>query len=117
MTRTEQNIDAYHAGDSLTISVTVYDGDGNTLDITGADFEWVLVDRATDTTLLTKSTGGGGISITDATNGEFEISIDSADTQDMDPGYYEHEAEMDDGSTVATVLTGSFGIVGSYAGV
>lgn len=116
MTKEGQDITDYYAGDSLTITTTVYESDSqeNTKDLSGASVNWILIDRAYDTEKLSKSTSGGGVEITDETGGEVQVTIEATDTESIDPGWYEHELEVEDAvDHVSTVLVGAFQIKGS----
>lgn len=103
---TKQNQDfVMWAGDNKLIDVTVVDGDGVAVDITGATIKWVLAKTAGDSALVTKTTGDG-ITITDAAAGKFRVTLVPADTESL-AGVYYHEAEVTDASSqVSTVLIG-----------
>lgn len=110
MTAQDQDITGYFAGDSLTIQITVTDSSGNALDLSGASIEWVLTETHDRTRLIEKTTENGGISITDAANGVFEIYVQPQDTADL-TGDFDHEAEVTDaGGNVVTVTSGIISI-------
>lgn len=88
MTHNEQNVTEHHEGDAAEIHVTVEDGDGNIMDLTGSDVEWLLLEDDTDedaNALLTKDgTEGGttnGVEFTDATNGAVKVIINTDETE------------------------------------
>lgn len=106
MTSKNQNIDDHTSGDTLIIEVEVSNTDGTAKDITSASIEWVLAKRRGGTAVISKSAAGGGISITDAVAGLFEVTIDPADTDSL-AGLYFHEAEVTDSAgNISTVLEG-----------
>lgn len=104
MTKENQNIENYYAGDSLVLDVTVTDQSGAAKDLTGASIEWGLFPRGSDTAVLTKTTTGGGVAVTGA--GVFEVTVDPGDTTGLE-GLHYHEAEVTDGAgAVSTVTVG-----------
>lgn len=109
-----QQIDMY-AGDTLTISVTVYDGDTTTpTSITGATVRWVMFNRAGS--IVLDKTNGSGVTITNGVGGVFEVALLPADTVSLSAGLYRHEGEVTDVSgRVVTVVTGAILIRGSKA--
>jgi hypothetical protein len=105
MTTTAQNL-ALHSGDSKILEVTVTDGTGAAVDLTGATIAWQLAKSPGESALVSK-TIGSGIAVTDAVGGIFEITLDAADTAALSGRHY-HEAEVTDTSgKVSTVLTGA----------
>jgi len=87
-------------GESKTLEVTEAD---NT-DISGQDITWILADEEGDAAEITKDTGSnGGVSLTNPSNGEFEITLDPDDTKGITGRFY-HEARIDDGSGTESVL-------------
>lgn len=110
MTKTSQNVGeswTYYSGDTLLIEVSVEKDDGSAKDLTDASVEYGISSKPGSETLVSKTTPDG-VTITDAGNGEIEIQIDPADTEEMDGSYY-HECEVTDGSgEVSTIFTGVF---------
>lgn len=108
-----QDIADHHQGDALDITVTVEKSDGTAKDISNANaIEYYIKDQLADSdanALLTKTLSGGGVTITDATNGKLEISIETGDTSGIAVGSKSHllRVEDSDGDRV-TVFTGSF---------
>lgn len=108
-----QDVADHHQGDALDINVSVENPDGTSKDLTSATAEWLLFENESDLdadALLTKTTGGGGISITDAANGKLTVSIDTNDTSSL-VGQKHHRLRVtdSDGDRV-TVFTGTFTI-------
>ena len=94
-------------GDTKTLEFTVKDGDGAVVDLTGAtSIRWNLARRVSSAAIITKDLDSG-ITVIDAANGRFDVSLTSADTENLSGRYY-HEAEVIDASgDVATVETGA----------
>lgn len=92
-------------GDSKVITVTVVDEAGLAVNITGATIKWQAARTAADTAAITK-TVGAGIALTSPATGVFKITLDEADTDDLE-GLYYHEAEMVLATDTSTVLTGN----------
>ncbi len=87
------------SGDDAMLEVTVLNIDGSAKVITGATITWELSRRAGTSAKVTKTA-----TITDGTNGIFQVAVDS--TGDLS-GDYHHEAEMtESGGAVGTVMTG-----------
>jgi hypothetical protein len=113
MTYTGQNIEIYQ-GDTRTLTVTVYDLDGNIAPITGATLKWVVYKLSTSAIYISKITGDG-ITITGGPNGLFEIALLNADTLNL-LGNYNHECELvDESNNVSTIFTGYFKVIASKA--
>lgn len=106
MTEFEQDL-AIVAGDSRDYEVEVLDEDGVPVNITGLTVNWALADDEVGTTTLAEhsTAPGEGIEITDGTHGIFTLSLDPEDTEDLH-GLYYHEAQIDDGTAIYTVLKG-----------
>lgn len=93
-----------YVGDSRSLIITVQDQNGVAVNITGATFKWVIVNQAGSTIRLKDNGTIGGISITNAINGQCTISIAAADTQSLPPGSYSHEARMIDSASNSSVI-------------
>ena len=93
-----------HAGDTKDVTVSVVDGDGSSVTLTGATIVWKMARKVDETALLTKTTTAGDITISGA---DFSFTLAASDTASLDAGQYYHEAEVTDSSSdVATVTTG-----------
>lgn len=104
MTKKNQDLEMW-AGDTKKLQYTVLDENDDPVNLTNATINWWLAESATSTAILTKTTADD-ISITDAANGVFQVTINPADTQNLEGRYY-HEAEVtDDAGNVATVAVG-----------
>jgi len=104
-----QNFEMYAAND-VELDMSLFDEDGEPLDLTGSTVRWALASAYDPTAaLVVKSSAGmGGILITDAVLGTVIIVIDGEDTADFGGQPYVHEAAVinSDGAET-TVLTGA----------
>lgn len=114
MTHNNKDIPNLHAGDALDITCTIEDSDGNTVDLSGAQAEYLLKEDSADAdsdALLTKTISGGGITIVDSDAGELLIEIDTNDTGGM-VGQKHHRLRVTDSDgDRATVFTGTVTII------
>ena len=95
-----------YAGDTKIIQVTVTDSTGAPKDITGATINWAL--QQVYKTIIEKSITTGGIVITDATNGVFQILLLPIDTEGFSTGLYTHQAlVIDNNGTSEVIFTGT----------
>lgn len=101
----ENLTDTMWVGNKRIQKFTVTDEDASgspAKDLTGLTIKWALSNidpnsgAISTTAVLEKATGGNGITITDAVNGKFEVTIDPGDTSDLAPGVYYFEAEVFD---------------------
>jgi hypothetical protein len=127
MTAVRQDVgktgEPFIAGDDRTLRFTVTEADGATaLDLTGCSLKWELfawqsgpkygVPDATAT--VTKTTGGGGITVPDPVGGIVEVALAAADTGSLVPtgqgtAMHWHELQLTDtAGKVLTVATGHF---------
>lgn len=66
----------------IVLVYTVVDQDNAAVNITGATIKWGIRRSLDHSVALTKTTSSG-ISITDASGGEFEVTISDTDTADL----------------------------------
>ncbi len=109
MTHAVQNLEI-HEGNKCILSVTIQDPDTVLGDITGSALRWAMyTSNRSPSAIITKDTGGGGISITDGVLRIVEITIDEADTDGLHLVakwfYHEMTIEKTSGQPL-TVLTG-----------
>ncbi len=121
MTRENQDVTML-SGDSKTLTVTVDDGATPpvAIDITGYTVWWWASRLsssgkfAATATLQKDNAGGGGVAITDAANGKFQVTLAPADTAALAGDFY-HEAQVRDGAgNISTVLTGKLTIARDF---
>jgi len=96
-----------YSGDSRNLIINVTDENNSSINLTGASIEWILT--SSNSTILSKSVGAG-IAINNPTNGQFTISISSANTRNLS-GIYQHLVRVTttDGNS-SIVLTGNITI-------
>lgn len=113
LTKKNQNLELY-AGDSKYLDFIATDN-GAAVDLTGVTIKWVMkrfVSSASND--VYKDTIGGGVSITDAANGKFTVTIAPSDTKTLAVGTYYHEAEVTDAlGNVSTVTVGKVTLIAS----
>jgi hypothetical protein len=98
---------AFYAGDSRNLIISVEDENNSPINLAGATIKWILSSQGN--TILNK-TNGKGITITNAANGQFEISIATCDTKDLS-GNYDQAARVTTSSGESSiVLTGTITI-------
>ncbi len=97
MAKINQDVEVYQ-GEDVTVEVTI-----TSTDITG----WTL--KAVFGGSVLKDNGGvGGISITDAANGVFEITLSDTDTDSLAPREYTWGVKRDDEGSEAVLSVGKF---------
>lgn len=105
----DQNI-AMVQGDNKVLSITVTDAAGAAVDLTDATIRWHMSKSVNKRPAALEKATGSGITITDAANGVFTVTLDSADTESL-RGLFYHEVEVIDGSgNVSTVTKGKITI-------
>lgn len=92
-------------GTTLSYPGVARQEDGTILDLTSAAISWRVGRFNRRVTEFTK-TVGSGITITDATAGEYTLQADPADTSELEPEIYSHEAEATVSGVVTTILNG-----------
>lgn len=108
-----QNIELYR-GDSRTFKVTVKDENGNAVDITGASIKFSVKERIGDASYVFQKTSAQSseITITDAANGEYEVYIVPANTQNLDIVSYQYDSELIVATgEVYTIVRGEFTVL------
>lgn len=90
--------DNWFQGEDKIFPFTIYQQDNVTRQvITGWSFQYTVRDGATHPSpVITKATGGAGITITNATQGEGEVLIDDTDSSRLSPGKYWHRIKRTD---------------------
>jgi hypothetical protein len=93
------------AGDTKILEVTVKDTAGAAVDITGTVIRWQLAKSVRALVPLIEKSVGDGLEIVDGPTGRFDVTVDPDNTLELKGNYY-HEAEVDDGGIISTVMTG-----------
>ncbi len=103
--------DEWFTNDDKTLTDTIYQSDGTTAqNITGWALEYVLCLKGESTALITKSTGGNGLAITDASNGVCQVTIDAADTLPLEGAnvpLYDYEITRTDSGSKGLLTFGT----------
>ncbi len=104
-------IDIYR-GDNKTITVIVKKPDGSIVPINGANIIFSVKKKLSDTDYTFQKTSAQTteIDLTDPDNGEFEIYVLSADTENKPPGDYEFDCQIILSGLKSTILRGIFEI-------
>lgn len=99
-------------GDYKVFAGQVTDPAGSPVDLTGfTAVRWQMSKSASKRPPQLEKSIGDGVVITSAVDGEFEVTLDSADTEDLKGDFY-HEVEVKDASgRPATVLSGTITIL------
>lgn len=92
-------------GVTTTIAVVARADDGDRLDLTSATIAWKLA-RHADAAAKISYAVGSGITVTNAAQGEFTITIAAADLDSLE-GYYVHQCKITIGSAVYLAMQGS----------
>lgn len=79
------------AGEDITISLNIDETDGTAEDLSGDDLEWTMKRRGSKYLAMDKKTIGDGITVVSEAGGTATIAVDSADTKNLEPGFYDHE--------------------------
>ena len=113
MAATGQDFTLY-AGDDKRPEIHVTDLEGNPVNLEGASIEWKAVQQSDGTEVISKTTGGGCISVKDAKNAKFIIKINSIDTEGEETKTLDHEAVVTSDSGMTThVTTGTIDLIAS----
>jgi hypothetical protein len=91
---------SFYKGEDVTLTVTM----SPATTITGWTLQFTLRKQFGDATALVTKTIGSGITVTDATNGVFTVSLASADTSGLDLRAYVYDIQRTDSGN-RTVLT------------
>ena len=94
-----------YAGDTVVLNVSAKEADGSVLDLTGLSIMWAMGRSNNSTALLSKSVGHG-VTIVNAQNGEFRVTLAQNETATLNGSYY-HEIRVADGDTSSVILAGS----------
>lgn len=114
MATENQDFDLYQGSD-VVVPFQILQSDGVTpQDITGATFTWALAYSADHATAEVTKTSAAGIAITNAANGELEVTLAQADTASLPaPRSYFHELVMTLAGNVATASVGTVSLKAS----
>jgi hypothetical protein len=101
------------AGETKNLVVKISDSNGSVMDLAGLiSAKWVVKSsmKTTATTLISKDTSNNGVTVTNTSQGELEIRIDSGDTSNLHGTFY-HVAEIVDSlNNHSTIMFGKVSI-------
>lgn len=97
-------------GNTCSFRVTLKDENQTAINLTGTTADMEI--KRFDGTLVLALTIGDGITYTNAAGGEMTITIDAADTANLDPEYtYLYDVRWTNGANVRTVAAGNLKIM------
>lgn len=100
------NFEGLVQGDSLSFKVTLTDDAGDPISLTGTDTEMDV--KRLDGSLVFTLTDGDGITYTNPGGGEMTVSVEPADTANLDPEYtYRYDLQWTSGTSVRTIAWGT----------
>ena len=107
MTSEDQNFELYAGEEKEPFTITVRDGAGALVDLTGATITWIVKRTEDDAAGLITKAVGSGITLSNQTThkGEFTITLESEDTADLGGASYYHEARVTDIAHHPTTIT------------
>ena len=92
-------------GQSFTFNGVLRDENGTPRDLTSATLVWRVGGRFFTRSLF-ELTEGNGITVTDATNGKWQVTLRPTDTAEEDSGRFRHQGEATIGSAVYGFTSG-----------
>ena len=102
-------------GDDRDIIFDIDDGDGSSVNITGATITFRVRNEVGGTQVFVK-TVGSGITISTDPNNRFTVAVDPADISSTQaPGNYRYDVQLSLSGYVVTVAWGKFIILGEVA--
>jgi len=86
-----ESVNNWPAGDTRIFPFIVEDEDSDSefFDLSGADIEWKLKDTVTDEVVLSLDDSGVSSTITNATEGKFEVEVDKSATSELEGRFRE----------------------------
>ena len=93
------------AGNTRVVRIAVKGETGAPVDITGGTVKWILARTMTGAPLVEKATGAG-VELVNPAAGTFSVTLDPADTADLEDGVYYHEAEVTLDGAISTSVSG-----------
>lgn len=110
----ETSDEAFIAGDSVVIRVTVKNEDGSVKDLFQADASFAMAEFPGADPVVSKTTAENDMEIADEVNGEIEISLVPSDTKTLvaseSKSYYYEVEVKDNNGDISTVSTGQITI-------
>jgi len=97
-------VNALVEGDSVTMGVDAEDTGLDEVNLTGGDAKAVIADDRGGTVRVTKTTGGGGVTWTNRSAGNFDIHLEPSDTGGLIGTYWLEVSVTTSGGDEYTVL-------------
>ena len=97
-------------GDSMKLRIQVFDEDDAIVAIDGAAITWKLAATRGGVAILSRAIGSG-ITIVDAPNGIYEVSITAANSATLTAGVFYWESRVTKGIDPRTVAIGYFKVL------
>ena len=108
MTAKNQNFSMYD-GETKVLTITM----NPIKDLTSATIDWFLTTINDPSTAVVTKSIGSGITVTDLTNGVFDVTVDPADTEGLEGKHLHWVRVVDGNSDDAVVTTGAVKITAS----
>jgi len=111
----ENSVVDYHQGDDLVFHVATVLRDGSVQDLTGVvAITFTIVKTVNDSTNQLELSLGSGITVTDAPNGKFDITITPSDTANIIPEEYIFIVKVTPvNNKINTLIQGIFNLLGN----
>lgn len=105
------NIEAYY-GSELSLAYTYKDSAGAAIDLSTSTVKFTVRDSSSDPRASLTLLAGSGITMTDAANGQFTVTITSSQISDLGRRgksvHHVYELTVTTGSSVEVIVRGSF---------
>lgn len=104
---TVHELHSFYSGDDWQINGTLFNAQGDPLDITNATIEWVLMNTLQQVVVPDTAIQ---LEVVDAVNGKISILIKSATTTGVAPGQYNDMLRVTIGTISDTMWTGGIAV-------
>jgi hypothetical protein len=99
---------SWYRGEDVVLTDSIKDAGGAAVNITGWSLQFTLKKAYGDAAaVLTKSTAGGGITITNGPGGVLQVTIASADTASLEVRTYVYDIQRIDAGSRAVLSIGN----------
>ncbi|OAI46891.1 hypothetical protein AYO44_10570 [Planctomycetaceae bacterium SCGC AG-212-F19] len=102
---------SFYKGEDVVLTITMAPATA----ITGWSLQFTLRKQFGDATPLVTKTTGAGITITDAANGVFKVTLASADTANLDLRAYVYDIQRTDTGNRTVLTTGNLTLLPEVA--
>ena len=94
MSVTTHDLLEFVAGDTWQLNAQLLDAGGLPMDLSFVTINWLLDDVRGHRNVLSRSTGGSGIVVTDAPGGLCTVTVAATDTAGIEPGTYRDQCRV-----------------------